>query len=516
MRLIFMAILVISYFNIFSQENNALLCADGIDNDGDGLIDCEDSNCLFVPTNGCLICGSGISFADVVLEYSSGCPIADDFPDGALGVSDYDGMNTVDEPEFLFLGRGGFIKLAFTNNLLSNSGDNSNDLHIFEVGTAVEPITISLRPNDSFTRTQLMLNGFEDLNSDDFFGITDLGGATSSVDIDNLIPGYDPGQLVFNAIEIVDLAQLPCSGSTPGADIDAVCAIFSIIVDCNGVQGGGSVIDDCGECLDPSDPEFSQSCVDCAGVVDGTSEIDQCGECLEPTDPVYNQSCIDCSGIPNGTAEVDDCGECLEPYDPEYNMSCTDCAGIVGGNAVIDDCGECLDPTDPNYNQSCIDCSGEPNGTAEVDDCGECLEPNDPLYNESCTDCAGVINGVYELDDCGLCLDPNDPDFTIDCSINKATYIPNIFTVVSGFNSEFKIFPAEESQVVEIRQYNIFDRWGNLVYERSNESFILFNDWWKGTYNNQDAVGGVYVYFIELSYINDEVCQFYGSVTLLR
>ncbi|HPQ21794.1 MAG TPA: hypothetical protein PK147_08080 [Saprospiraceae bacterium] len=27
----------------FSQENTATTCSDGIDNDGDGFIDCEDS-----------------------------------------------------------------------------------------------------------------------------------------------------------------------------------------------------------------------------------------------------------------------------------------------------------------------------------------------------------------------------------------------------------------------------------------------------------------------------------------
>ena len=485
MRVLFILFSLFQFSIIFSQENNALLCADGIDNDGDGLIDCEDSNCLFVPTNGCLICGSGTSFADVVLEYSSGCSIVDDFPDGALGVSDYDGINTVDEPEFLFLGRGGFIKLAFTNNLLSNSGDNSNDLHIFEVGIAVEPITISLRPNDSFTRSQLVLNGFEDLNSDDFFGITDLGGATSSVDIDNLIPGYDSGQLVFNAIEIVDLAQLPCSGSTPGADIDAVCAIFSIPVDCNGVQGGSSEIDQCGECLEPTDPDFDQSCVDCAGVVDGTSVIDMCGECLEPTDPDFDQNCVDCAGVLDGSSEIDQCGECLEPTDPDFDQSCIDCAGVIDGSAIIDLCGECLEPTDPDFDQSCIDC-------------------------------AGVLNGGFVIDACGECLDPTDPEFAIECIVDKAIYIPNVIVIDQDMNGEFKIFPKDKDGVDLINHYRIYDRWGNLVYDVIDVPFEGFEAWWDGSYNNDIAEIGCYTYMIELSYINSEICSFVGSVTLLK
>ena len=39
---------------IFAQENNSVLCGDGIDNDGDGLIDCFDTDCANLPNNGFL------------------------------------------------------------------------------------------------------------------------------------------------------------------------------------------------------------------------------------------------------------------------------------------------------------------------------------------------------------------------------------------------------------------------------------------------------------------------------
>jgi len=41
---------------------------------------------------------------------------------------------------------------------------------------------------------------------------------------------------------------------------------------------------------------------DCSGAPNGTAVIDACGICLEPTDPDFNQSCADCAGTPNGTA----------------------------------------------------------------------------------------------------------------------------------------------------------------------------------------------------------------------
>ena len=101
-------------------EDTALACADGIDNDGDGLIDCEDPDCQLLNNNaGCETClEGGLSFADVVLEYDNNCPdgnILSNDPNGALGAPDYSG-NTSNYNTYTSLGNNGFIKLGFTNN----------------------------------------------------------------------------------------------------------------------------------------------------------------------------------------------------------------------------------------------------------------------------------------------------------------------------------------------------------------------------------------------------------------
>jgi hypothetical protein len=79
---------IILSFPLLSQESNSLLCRDGIDNDGDGLIDCFDPECAGLPNNGCLRCTDGVSFADTLIEYLPGCASADPDPTGAVGVSD--------------------------------------------------------------------------------------------------------------------------------------------------------------------------------------------------------------------------------------------------------------------------------------------------------------------------------------------------------------------------------------------------------------------------------------------
>ena len=213
--------------SIYGQENNAIACGDGIDNDGDELIDCLDPDCANLPNNGCFTCTDGISFADVLIEYLPGCPLADPDPTGALGVSDWNG-STVDEPQIVFLGQGGFIKLGFTNNLLTNSGDTNADLWVFEVGPAVESSNLELRPADTFTVNQLLLSGISDVDSDGFYEFGSISGSTSSLDIDAIISGYAGGELKFDAVKIMDVEDGSCSGGTPGADIDAVCALSTI------------------------------------------------------------------------------------------------------------------------------------------------------------------------------------------------------------------------------------------------------------------------------------------------
>ncbi len=239
------------------QESNAILCSDGVDNDGDGLIDCEDQECASLINEGCQTCfNDGLSFADFVIEYVQFCGSGNIFqqPEMALGVSDDAGV--IGSDRFVSLGNGGWIKLGFSNNRVVNSGDDQPDVFVFEIGPAVESTKVELRPFDNATRNELLLAGVSDIDSDGYFDFGIVTGATSSIDIESTISGFSAGTLLFDAIKLTDAAENGCNSVAPGADIDAVCALSSIPVEICSNQ----IDDDSDGLTDCDDPDIMMEC----------------------------------------------------------------------------------------------------------------------------------------------------------------------------------------------------------------------------------------------------------------
>ena len=164
-----------------------------------------------------------VSFADEVISYdpmfSGGpAPTKGTNPANALGIPDYVSGNYM----YGCLGRGGKIELKFTNNLLINSGSDADDLHVFEVGTDVEDTYVSIRPTAA---TAALLGD----GHDGYYEVGKVFGSTSSIDIDAYFPGYAAGELEFDAVQLIDdYYEGGTTGSTVGADIDAVGAIGSV------------------------------------------------------------------------------------------------------------------------------------------------------------------------------------------------------------------------------------------------------------------------------------------------
>jgi len=168
------------------------------------------------------------SFADAVLRYDplfqDGPSVASPFDDPTRALGRPDVTSGVGAG-FLSLGLGGLVELLFVDNVLTNSGDSTHDIHVFEVGADVEATLVAVRP--TVATAALLGLGF-DANSDGFYEIGEVVGATGSLNIDDTFLGFSPGVLVFDAVQLVDNDFNPGTTSgTHGADINAVGAISS-------------------------------------------------------------------------------------------------------------------------------------------------------------------------------------------------------------------------------------------------------------------------------------------------
>ncbi len=107
---------------------------------------------------------------------------------------------------YLSLGCGGSVVLEFGNVWLVDM--SGVDLHVFEVGPAVEPMRLEIS-KDSYS----------------WINLGKISGGKASVDIKNYV---SPGDR-FGFVRLTDLKSDCGDANTPGADVDTVAAISCIL-----------------------------------------------------------------------------------------------------------------------------------------------------------------------------------------------------------------------------------------------------------------------------------------------
>lgn len=97
---------------------------------------------------------------------------------------------------------------------------------------------------------------------------------------------------------------------------------------------------------------------------------------------------------------------------------------------------------------------------------------------------------------------------------NRNVYFPNAIKPDSDFNDYFTAFGGQD--VVEIESLQIYDRWGERVYERFN---MQPNDpyiGWNGKFKGDDVQPGVYAWFAVVRFLDGEKILYTGDVTVVR
>jgi gliding motility-associated-like protein len=105
---------------------------------------------------------------------------------------------------------------------------------------------------------------------------------------------------------------------------------------------------------------------------------------------------------------------------------------------------------------------------------------------------------------------------TVIVDRRRFVYVPNVFSPdKDGDNDWFSVF-AKEGTVRNIKSLEVFDRWGNAMYTitdfQPNDPLLG----WNGTFRGDDMNPGVYVWYMEVEFIDGVVELYKGDVTLGR
>lgn len=107
---------------------------------------------------------------------------------------------------------------------------------------------------------------------------------------------------------------------------------------------------------------------------------------------------------------------------------------------------------------------------------------------------------------------------TVDVDPNRNIYIPNVFHPgnTSGLNDRFNVYAGLGVEIVSF--FQIFDRWGGLMYERTDffPSSFDFGEGWDGRYNGDYVNPGVYVYVTEVKFLDGRILTYRGDITVVR
>ena len=97
---------------------------------------------------------------------------------------------------------------------------------------------------------------------------------------------------------------------------------------------------------------------------------------------------------------------------------------------------------------------------------------------------------------------------------NRVIYVPNTFTPQGdGINDRFFVNGKGFGQ---IESFQVFDRWGEMVYNGPKGEINDESIGWDGKFRGQNVLPGVYVWKADIRYLDDIIETRSGDVTVLR
>ncbi len=142
-----------------------------------------------------------------------------------------------------------------------------------------------------------------------------------------------------------------------------------------------------------------------------------------------------------------------------------------------------------------------------------------PIENLSCNPCRKVVAQPYnttiytvKFTDYKGC--EYTDNVTVEVNKKRPVYIPNIFTPNNdGLNDVFR--PFCDASIRAVRKLQVFDRWGELIYNGANLLPNMDKNAWDGTFKGRLVNPSVFAYLVEIEFIDGVVQQYQGDVTVV-
>jgi gliding motility-associated-like protein len=143
-----------------------------------------------------------------------------------------------------------------------------------------------------------------------------------------------------------------------------------------------------------------------------------------------------------------------------------------------------------------------------------------PAEGLSCSDCLDpVANPSQSTAYTVLVVNANGCSAQASVAVRVARpelYIPNVFSPnFDGINDEFLIF-APPGALREIRQMQVYSRWGEKIFEAVSIQPNDIHGGWNGTFRGKVIDVGVYVWMAEVEWADGNVEWIKGDVTVVR
>lgn len=144
-----------------------------------------------------------------------------------------------------------------------------------------------------------------------------------------------------------------------------------------------------------------------------------------------------------------------------------------------------------------------------------------PSQYLSCTDCVNPVAQNVTNDIEYFCTVADRKECTTSARIRievikRNIWIPNVFSP-NGDQINDLFYPhIDEESFNQIKRFQIFDRWGNMIFERTSIAPDQIQMGWDGSYQGEKVLPGVYVFVIQLEWKNGDIQIFKGDLTLIR